>query len=116
MELYNDLQFLIMDYIISEDRLIKLVDKYITLSVGKLIVRESSHQLGEKEDFDIVDGNENMIFQFLDRHLGVSQNLFSTISDLFNMNISDTEDLIRKWFEKKYPDEPIKAVYYSIYY
>ena len=30
MELYNDIQFLIMDYIISEDRLVRLVDKYIT--------------------------------------------------------------------------------------
>ena len=105
-----------MDYIISEDRLVKLVDKYITLVVGDLIQRESSHHLGEKEDFDLVDENENMIFQYFGRHLGVSKQLFLTISELFNRNFSDTEDLIQRWFKKKYPDEPIQAVYYSIYY
>jgi hypothetical protein len=105
-----------MDYIISEDRLVKLVDKYITLVVGELIERDSSHTIGTEEDFDLVDKNENMIFQFLDQHLGVSQHLFLTISGLFNRNFSETEDLIQRWFENKYPDNPIKAVYYSIYY
>ena len=105
-----------MDYIISEDRLIKLVDKYITSSVGDLIQRESSHHLREKEDFDLVDKNENMIFQYFGRHLGVSKQLFLTISELFGRSFSETEKLIQRWFEKKYPDEPIESVYYSIYY
>jgi uncharacterized protein YxjI len=105
-----------MDYIISEDRLVKLVDKYITLVVGELIQIESSHHLGEKEDFDLVDENENTIFQYFGRHLGVSKQLFLTIGELFGRNVSETEDLILRWFEKKYPDERIIAVYYSIYF
>jgi hypothetical protein len=105
-----------MDYIISEDRLIKLVDKYITLSVGELIERESSHQLGDEKDFDIVDKNGNMIFQYFRKHLGVSQYLFVSISDLFSINQSVTENLFQRWFEQKYPDLPIKDVYHSIYY
>ena len=105
-----------MDYIISEDRLLRLVDEYITSVVGELIQIESSHHLGEKEDFDLVDGNENTIFQYFGKHLGVSKQLFVTIGELFGRNVSETEKLIQRWFEKKYPDEPVQAVYYSIYF
>ena len=105
-----------MDYIISEDRLLRLVDGYITSVVGELIATKSSHHLGEKEDFDLVDGNENTIFQYFGRHLGVSKQLFLTISELFGRSFSETEKLIQRWFEKKYPDEPVQAVYYSIYF
>ena len=105
-----------MKYIISEDRLLRLVDEYITSVVGELIQIESSHHLGEKEDFDLVDGNENTIFQYFGKHLGVSKNLIVTIGELFGRNVSETEKLIQRWFEKKYPDEPVQAVYYSIYF
>ena len=105
-----------MKYIIREDRLVKLVDKYITSLVGKLIATKSSHHLGDEKDFDIVDGNGNMVLQYFGRQLGVSKHLFVTISELFGRNFSETEDLIQQWFEKKYPDEPIDDVYYSIYY
>ena len=105
-----------MKYIIREDRLLRLVDEYITSVVGELIQIESSHHLGEKEDFDLVDGNENTIFQYFGKHLGVSKNLFVTIGELFGRNVSETEKLIQRWFEKKYPDEPVQAVYYSIYF
>jgi hypothetical protein len=117
MELYNDIQFLIMDYIISEDRLVRLVDKYIATSVGELIETKSSHQLGDENDFDIVDENGNMVFQYFGKHLGVSKDLFSNLHGLFShMNVSETEKLIQLWFDKKYPDEPVQAVYYSIYF
>ena len=105
-----------MKYIISEDRLLRLVDEYITSVVGELIATKSSHQLGDEKDFDIVDENGNMVFQYFGRQLGVSKHLFVTISELFGRNFSETEDLIQQWFEKKYPDEPIDDVYYSIYY
>jgi hypothetical protein len=105
-----------MKYIIREDRLVRLVDEYITSVVGELIQIESSHHLGEKEDFDLVDGNENTIFQYFGKHLGVSKQLFVTIGELFGRNVSETEKLIQLWFEKKYPDEPIYDVYYSIYF
>ena len=117
MELYNDIQFLIMDYIISEDRLVRLVDKYIATSVGELIETKSSHQLGDENDFDIVDENGNVVFQYFGKHLGVSKDLFSNLHGLFShMNVSETENLILRWFEKKYPDEPVQAAYYSIYF
>ena len=105
-----------MKYIIREDRLVRLVDEYITSVVGELIHRESSHQLGDEKDFDIVDENGNMVFQYFGKHLGVSKQLFVTISELFGRNFSETEKLIQLWFEKKYPDEPIYDVYYSIYF
>lgn len=105
-----------MDYIISEDRLVRLVDKYIATSVGELSMRNSSNIHATEEDFELVDENRNLIFEMLDGHLGVSRNLFATISELFGRSISETEDLIQRWFEKKYPNEPIMAVYYSIYF
>ena len=105
-----------MKYIIREDRLLRLVDEYITSVVGELIHRESSHQLGDEKDFDIVDENGNIVFQYFGKHLGVSKNLFVTISELFGRSFSETEKLIQLWFEKKYPDEPIYDVYYSIYF
>ena len=105
-----------MKYIIREDRLVRLVDEYITSVVGELIHRESSHQLGDEKDFDIVDENGNMVFQYFGKHLGVSKNLFVTISELFGRSFSETEKLIQLWFEKKYSDEPIYDVYYSIYF
>ena len=105
-----------MKYIISEDRLLRLVDEYITSVVGKLIATKSSHQLGDEKDFDIVDENGNMVFQYFGKHLGVSKNLFVTISELFGRSFSETEKLIQLWFEKKYPNEPVQAVYYSIYF
>jgi len=104
-----------MDYIIFESRLLRLVDKYITSTVGKLIKIKSSHQLGDEKDFDLVDENGNMIFQY-SGSLGVSKHLFASISDLFSMNQSETENLFQRWFEQKYPDLPIRAVYYSIYF
>ena len=105
-----------MDYIISEDRLIRLVDKYISTSVGELIKTKSSHQLGEKEDFDLLDGNGNMTFQYFGRHLGVARELFYTIMSMFNLNQSQTEEMFVKWFERRFPEERVVASYYSIYY
>ena len=108
--------FMNMKYIIREDRLVRLVDEYITSVVGELIATKSSHHLGDEKDFDIVDENGNMVFQYFGKHLGVSKNLFVTISELFGRSFSETEKLIQLWFEKKYPDEPIYDVYYSIYF
>ena len=108
--------FMNMKYIIREDRLVRLVDEYIASVVGELIATKSSHHLGDEKDFDIVDENGNMVFQYFGKHLGVSKNLFVTISELFGRSFSETEKLIQLWFEKKYPDEPIYDVYYSIYF
>ena len=105
-----------MDYIIFESRLLRLIDNYITSFVGELTKTKSSHQLGDEKDFDIVDKNGNIIFQYFGKHLGVSRDLFATINELFGLSIPETEGLIQRWFEKKYPNEPVQAVYYSIFY
>ena len=105
-----------MDYIITEGRLVKLMDNYITQMVGGLEMKNSTNVRGTKDDFELVDKNGNLIFEFVDDHLGVSQGLFFTISSLFNLNDSETENMFVRWFEKKFPNENIVASYYSIYY
>jgi hypothetical protein len=105
-----------MDYIITEQRLITFIDNYITQTVGELEMKNSTNVRGTKDDFELVDKNGNLIFEFVDDHLGVSQRLFLTISSLFNMNDSETENMFVRWFEKKFPNENIVASYYSIYY
>jgi hypothetical protein len=105
-----------MDYIIKESRLLKLLDDYITQTVGELTMANSSHIIASKEDFELIDNNRKIIFEFIDRHLGVSQQLFLTISNLFNMNVSETENIFVRWFEKKFPNELIIDSYCSIYY
>jgi hypothetical protein len=105
-----------MDYIITEGRLVKLIDNYISQTVGELEIKNSSNVRGTKDDFELVDKRGNLIFEFVGDHLGVSQQLFLTISSLFNINESETENMFVRWFEKKFPDENIVASYYSIYY
>lgn len=105
-----------MDYIIKESRLLKLLDDYITQTVGDLTMANSSHIIASKEDFELIDKDRKIIFEFIDHNLGVSQQLFLTISDLFNMNVSETENIFVRWFEKKFPSELIVASYCSIYY
>ena len=105
-----------MDYIITENRLLNLMDNYLTQMVGELEMRYSSNVRAKEDDFELVDKNDNLIFEFVDDHLGISQRLFLTISSLFNTDKSGTEDLFVKWFQKKFPDENIVGAYYSIYY
>ena len=105
-----------MDYIITESRLVKLIDNYINHTVGELEMKNSSNIRGTKDDFELVDKNGNLIFEFVGGHLGISQRLFETISSLFNINFPETENMFVRWFEKKFPDENIVASYYSIYY
>jgi len=104
-----------MDYIIKESRLLKFLDDYITQTVGHLTMANSSHVMASKEDFELINKGK-VIFEFIDHNLGVSQDLFITISHLFNMNASETENIFVRWFEKKYPNELIVASYCSIYY
>lgn len=105
-----------MDYIISENRLVRLVDNYITSTVGDLTLKDSSNIHATNQDFELVDRDRKLIFEFIDGHLGVSQELFYTIMTMFNLNQSQTEDMFVKWFEKRFPYERIVASYYSIYY
>lgn len=105
-----------MDYIITEKKLANMVGNYITQIVGELSLKDSDHQHATEGDFQLVDKNDNTIFEFLGNHLGVSQLLFSSIMDLFSRNVPQTEKLFEAWFKKNFPDERLVAAYHSIYY
>jgi hypothetical protein len=105
-----------MEYIITESRLIKIIDKYITDTVGELHVVDSTNVNAREGDFEIIDDKEDLVFEFVDHHLGIKQQLFLTIMNYLNMNTSETEGLFKRWFEYKFPDELILNTYCSIYY
>ena len=105
-----------MDYIISEDRLVRLVDKYITSTIGDLTLKGSSNIHATNQDFELVDQNRKLMFEFIDGHLGISHELFFMIMSMFNLTRTQTEDMFVKWFERRFPYERIVDSYYSIYY
>ena len=105
-----------MDYIISEQRLVKIIDKYITDTVGELQVVDSTNVNAREGDFEMIDENEDLVFEFVDHNLGIKQELFLTIKDYLNLNQAETGILFKKWFEYKFPDELILHAYCSIYY
>ena len=105
-----------MDYIIKESRLIKLIDNYITESVGKLYKTDSTNVNAREGDFQIIDENGSLVFEYFDYHLVIKQELFVTIMNYLNLNTSQTEGLFRRWFEYRFPDNLIIAAYCSIYY
>ena len=49
-----------MDYIIKESRLLKLLDNYITQTVGDLTMINSSNVMASKEDFELINNNRKM--------------------------------------------------------
>ena len=105
-----------MDYIISEQRLVKIIDKYITDTVGELQVVDSTNMNAREGDFEMIDENEDLVFEFVDHSLGIKQQLFLTIMSYLNLNQAETGILFKKWFEYKFPDELILHAYCSIYY
>jgi len=105
-----------MDYIIKESRLIKLIDNYITESVGELYKTDSTNVNAREGDFQIIDENGSLVFEYFDYHLVIKQELFVTIMNYLNLNTSQTEGLFRRWFEYRFPDNLIIAAYCSIYY
>ena len=105
-----------MEYIITESRLVKIIDKYITDTVGELHVVDSTNVNAREGDFEIIDDKEDLVFEFVDHHLGIKQQLFLTIMNYLNMNTSETEGLFKRWFEYKFTDELILNAYCSIYY
>ena len=92
------------------------MDNYITRSVGDLTLKGSSNIHATPQDFELVDQNGKLMFEFIDGHLGVSIILFTTIMTMFNLNQTQAEDMFVKWFEKRFPYERIVASYYSVYY
>jgi len=100
-----------MKYIITENRLLDFVDKYLKDTVGELKRVELDHINAREEDFEIVDKDMNTVFTYMDYHLGVEEHLFYKMMNLFGLNKRDTEKLIENWFNKHYPDDLVITAY-----
>ena len=92
-----------MKYVITENRLVDFVDKYLNDVVGELNQVELDHINATEGDFEIVDKNMDTIFRYMDYHLGVEEKLFYHMMNLFGLDKRETEKLIEKWFDKNYP-------------
>ena len=93
-----------MKYLITENRLVDIVDKYLEDSIGRLRKFPLDHINAREDDFEIVDENMDTVFRYMDYHLGVDEKLFYHMMNLFALDKRETEKLIEKWFEKNYPN------------
>lgn len=92
-----------MKYLITENRLVDFVDKYLKDTVGELRKFPINHINAREDDFELVDDNSWKVFVYLDYHLEVDDELFDKTKDLFNLSTRETEKLFEKWFEQNYP-------------
>lgn len=100
-----------MKYVITENRLLDFVDKYFKDVVGELKQVELDHINATEGDFEIVDKNMNTVFRYMDYHLGVEENLFYHMMNLFGLDKRETEKLIEKWFDKNYPGNMVISAF-----
>jgi hypothetical protein len=100
-----------MKYIITENRLIEFVDKYIQDSVGTLRKFPIDSINARDDDFELVDDGGNSMFIYLDYHLGIDNYLFNTMRNLFDLNVRQTEELLESWFKKHYPGNMVITAY-----
>ena len=92
-----------MKYIITENRLVDFVDKYLNDVVGELNKVELDNINAREDDFEIVDENMDTVFRYMDYHLGVEEKLFYHMMNLFALDKRELEKLLEKWFDKNYP-------------
>ena len=85
-----------MKYIITENRLVDFVDKYLEDSVGRLRVFPLTHINAREGDFELVKDNGETIFTYGDYHLGVEEHLFYKMMALFNLEQRELEKLLEK--------------------
>jgi hypothetical protein len=100
-----------MKYVITENRLVNLVDNYLEDSVGRLRKFPIVHINAREDDFELVNDKGQTIFTYHDYHLGVEEHLFYKMMSLFNLEKKELEKLFEKWFEKNYPDSMVIAAY-----
>ena len=100
-----------MKYIITENRLVDFVDKYLEDSVGRLRVFPLTHINAREGDFELVKDNGETIFTYGDYHLGVEEHLFYKMMALFNLEQRELEKLLEKWFDKHYPENMVITAY-----
>jgi hypothetical protein len=99
-----------MKYIITENRLVDLVDKYLEDSIGRLRIFPLTHMNAREDDFELVDDSGQTNFIYFDYGLGVEENLYLKMLSLFNLNHKELEKLLEKWFTKHY-DGMVLTVY-----
>jgi hypothetical protein len=92
-----------MKYIITENRLVDFMDKYLNDVVGELNKVELDDINAREDDFEIVDENMDTVFRYMDYHLGVEEKLFYHMMNLFALDKRELEKLLEKWFDKNYP-------------
>jgi len=97
-------------YIITENRLVDLVDKYLEDSIGRLRIFPLTHINAREDDFELVDDRGQTNFTYFDYGLGVEENLYLKMMSLFNLNNKELEKLLEKWFTKHY-DGMVLTVY-----
>jgi hypothetical protein len=100
-----------MKYIITENRLVDFVEKYLEDSVGRLRKFPIIHINAREDDFELVTDRGETIFTYDDYHLGVEKELFYKMISLFNLEKRDLEKLLEKWFEKHYPGNMVITAY-----
>ena len=100
-----------MKYIITENRLVDFVGKYLENSIGKLRKFPLNHMNAREDDFELVDDGGNTIFSYFDYGLGVDENLFYKMMSLFNLDKTNLENLLQNWFEKNYPGNMVLTTY-----
>ena len=99
-----------MKYLITENRLVDLVDKYLEDSIGRLRIFPLTHINAREDDFELVDDRGQTNFIYFDYGLGVEENLYLKMLSLFNLNHKELEKLLEKWFTKHY-DGMVLTVY-----
>jgi hypothetical protein len=99
-----------MKYIITENRMVDLVEKYLEDSIGRLEIFPLEHINAREDDFELANNSGETIFTYFDYGLGVEENLYLKMLSLFNLNHKELEKLLEKWFSKHY-DGMVLSVY-----
>ena len=99
-----------MKYLITENRLVDIVDKYLDDSIGRLRKFPLDHINAREDDFELADDSGETIFTYFDYGLGVEENLYTKMMSLFNLSHKELEKLLEKWFTKHY-DGTVLTIY-----
>jgi len=103
-----------MKYVITENRLVDFVDKYLQNNIGGLKKFPIVHYNAREGDFELVTDRGQTILTYEDYHLAVDKELYNKLLSLFNLENNELEKLLEKWFEKNYPDSMVIGVYSMI--
>jgi hypothetical protein len=102
-----------MKYVITENRLVDFVDKYLEDSIGRLRKFPITHINAREDDFELVDDKGETMFYYYDYGLGVEEKLYLKMLSLFNLNHRELEKLLEKWFKNHY-DGMVLTIYPNI--